>query len=175
MSKTKKNRITLRPLTATDGLQIYSWVLDKEVVKYSLGKWQKRYSRDEFDKWFAKTLAAPDNINLAIVLSQEDQLIGYAGFCSFDKESKKAEYFIFIGDKKEWSKGYATEVTKLIVSFGFEELKLREIMLTVSEPNIAAIKAYKKAGFKVVGRTVNATLRDGLYHDKIIMKINSKK
>ncbi len=59
----------------------------------------------------------------------------------------------------------------MIVDAGFEELNLNCIMLTVSEPNYAAIKAYKNAGFKIEGRMHQACYRDNKFHDKLIMSI----
>ena len=44
-------------------------------------------------------------------------------------------------------------------------------MLTVSEKNLGAIKAYKNANFKTEGIMRQAFYRDGNFHDKIIMSI----
>lgn len=60
---------------------------------------------------------------------------------------------------------------KLIVAFGFEELNLNRIMLTVSEPNEGAIRAYKNAGFKLEGKMRQACYRDNQFHDKLMMSI----
>lgn len=54
----------------------------------------------------------------------------------------EGEYFIFIGDKSYHGKGVGTFVTREIVKNGFEELDLNRIMLTASEKNVGAIKAY---------------------------------
>ena len=44
-------------------------------------------------------------------------------------------------------------------------------MLTVSEPNIAGIRSYDKAGFKKEGVLRKACFRNGYFHDKIVMSI----
>ena len=44
-------------------------------------------------------------------------------------------------------------------------------MLTVSEPNIGGIKAYKNVGYKIEGRLRESTFRDNNFHDKIIMSV----
>jgi RimJ/RimL family protein N-acetyltransferase len=54
---------------------------------------------------------------------------------------------------------------------GFQELNLHRIMLTVSDENKRAIKAYAKANFKTEGVMKQACYRDDKYHDKIIMAI----
>jgi len=98
-------------------------------------------------------------------------LIGYAGICNISNANRSGEYFIFIGDRQEWGKGIGSEVTRLTLRMGFEELGLHRIMLTVSEPNYAAIKAYEKAGFKLEGRMREACFRDNQFHDKLFMSV----
>ncbi|SNR54751.1 GNAT family N-acetyltransferase [Hymenobacter mucosus] len=44
-------------------------------------------------------------------------------------------------------------------------------MLTVSEPNVGGVKAYAKGGFKLEGRLREACLRNGQFHDKLIMSV----
>ena len=41
-----------------------------------------------------------------------------------DKKNKNALYGILIGNKSYWGKGIGTEVTKLILDFGFKKIKL---------------------------------------------------
>jgi RimJ/RimL family protein N-acetyltransferase len=47
--------------------------------------------------------------------------------------------------------GYGTEATRLTLEYGFCLLGLHNIMLSVSSANTAAIRAYKRAGFQVIG------------------------
>lgn len=54
---------------------------------------------------------------------------------------------------------------------GFQVLNLNRIMLTVSEKNIGANKAYTKSNFKIEGLMKQAFFRDGKFHDKVIMAI----
>ncbi|MEW8995532.1 GNAT family N-acetyltransferase [Clostridium sp.] len=81
------------------------------------------------------------------------------------------KYFIFIGDKSYHGKGVGTFVTREIVKNSFQELGLNRIMLTVSEKNIGAIKAYTNANFKTEGIMRQAFYRDEKFHDKVIMAI----
>lgn len=68
-------------------------------------------------------------------------------------------------------KGVGTFITKEITKNAFHELGLNRIMLTVSEKNIGAIKAYTNANFKTEGVMRQAFYRNGEFHDKIIMAI----
>ena len=54
---------------------------------------------------------------------------------------------------------------------GFEELGVNRIMLSVSVPNVGGVKAYERAGFVLEGRYREAALRNGEYHDKLVMSV----
>ena len=163
--------IKLRTLVQKDISPFYKWINDKEVIQYSLSLFTKINTKKEIDKWFTTLLNDKNSRNLGIFLKATDKLIGYAGFCTISKTNKSAEYFIFIGDKEAWGKGIGTKVTEEIVKIGFIDYQLNRIMLTVSEPNIGGLKAYKKAGFTMEGRLREASFRDNEFHDKFIMSI----
>lgn len=163
--------VKLKPLSIKDSDLFSTWVRDREVTKYSLSKWLKKYSKNQIKEWLQSIINNKKSVNFGIVEKYSNNLIGYAGIANLNKKYKSGEYFIFIGNKSAWGKGYGTEVTKLIVEHGFKRLKLHRIQLTVSEPNIAGIKAYLKAGFKQEGIMRDAVMRDGKYHNKIIMSM----
>ena len=163
--------IHLNKLKETDFEIFYRWFLDKETIKYSLSKWQKKHSKKQVKQWLENIIKDKGSVNFGIIEISTKKLIGYAGICGISKINNSGEYFIFIGDKNSWGKGYGTEVTKLVVNYGFYKLHLHRIFLTVSEPNIGGVKAYAKAGFKKEGILGDAAFRDGKYHNKIMMSI----
>ena len=60
---------------------------------------------------------------------------------------------------------------RVIVGYGFRELGLHRIGLSVSEFNQAGIRAYEKAGFTVEGRRRESVLHDGRWYDNVLMSI----
>lgn len=165
--------ITLKPLQATDVFGFYSWIKNPNAIKYSLSLFQNLNSNEQIDVWFQSVLDDVKNFNLGIYINS-NQCVGYAGITNISQTNKSGEFFIFIGDEAAWGKGIGTEVTRQIAALGFNELNLNRVMLTVSEPNIGAVKAYEKAGFKHEGRFREACFRDGTFHDKLIMSILKK-
>lgn len=163
--------IYLDKLKPNDVHDFYNWIPDYNVIKYSLTLFQKLKTTEQIDNWFTDVLNDNINVNFGIYLSENNQCIGYTGLTGISKSNKSAEYFIFIGDKKQWGKGFGTITTTQIIEYGFQKLELNRIMLTVSEPNIGAFNAYKKAGFVFEGKLREACFRDGAYHDKIVMSI----
>ena len=161
--------LQLQPLQPQHQNLFIPWVLDPEVTQYSQTKFVEFKTEQQAIQWFQNILKETDTLNLGIFYN--NNCVGYAGLTSISKINQSAEYFIFIGDKKAWGKGIATQVTKQIVDIGFNDYKLNRIMLTVSEPNIAGLKAYTKAGFVTEGVLRNACFRNGNFHNKIIMSI----
>lgn len=164
-------KIKVRNLEPQDKLYFFDWIRDEAVIRYSLSIFQNMKTDEDISNWFDKLIVDKSTYNQAIVDSENDTLIGYAGICNLSRTNLSGEYFIFIGDKNYHGKGVGTLVTKEITRDGFEKLGLNRIMLTASEKNIGAIKAYTKANFKYEGTMRQAFYRDGEFHDKIIMGI----
>ena len=59
------------------------------------------------------------------------------------------EISIMLGEHS--GKGFGTEACQLLMNFGFEELKLKEINLSVYKDNFPAVGLYKKLGYNITG------------------------
>ena len=105
------------------------------------------------------------------VVYEKTQLrpIGNAGLAGIDHANRTAEFFIMIGDKESWGKGYGTEVTRLMLDYGFTCLGLHNIFLWVFATNERGIRAYRRAGFRVAGRLRQAKWRGGRAYDLLLM------
>lgn len=165
------DKIFLRSLELSDLDLFWAWFADREVVKYSLGMWLFPWSKHDTETWLKQTMQDKGILSLGVVEKDTGQLIGYAGITSISRINRSGEYYIFLGDKRCWNKGYGTEVTCLIVDYGFASLNLHRIMLTVSMPNAGARQAYTRAGFRQEGILRQACYRDNTYHDKVVMSI----
>jgi len=141
------------------------------VIQYSLSLFNSINTKTEVATWFNDLLIDTKNINLGIALESTDELIGYAGICNISATNQSGEYYILIGNKDFWGKGIGTEVTTQVLNIGFKKHNFNRLMLTVSEPNIGGVKAYKKAGYKIEGRLRQACFRNNEFHDKLIMSI----
>lgn len=53
--------------------------------------------------------------------------------------------------KNAWGKGYATEIAKRLIQYGFDELKLKEIFGTTKPDHVVSQKALMKAGLEKIG------------------------
>ncbi|GAC1639593.1 MAG: GNAT family protein [Ktedonobacteraceae bacterium] len=95
--------------------------------------------------------------------------IGLAELRRINYRSRTADYGILIGEKDCWSKGYGTETTLLMLDYGFSILNLHNITLETYAYNERAIKAYQRAGFRIMGRRREVNKWGGKLYDEIIM------
>ncbi|MCX7950339.1 MAG: GNAT family N-acetyltransferase, partial [Clostridiales bacterium] len=107
----------------------------------------------------------------AIVLKDEDKLIGNVGLHNINWISRIAEIGILIGDKNYWGQGYAKEAMKLVLDYAFNMLNLHMVYLKVYGYNVSAIKCYEKVGFKFAGKLREAIEVAGEKYDVIYMDI----
>lgn len=97
------------------------------------------------------------------------RLIGRANLRHIDQLMRTAEYGIIIGEKDCWGKGYGTETTILMLDYAFTALDLHNVLLKTSGYNERAVRAYTRAGFRVMGRWREAARLGGQVHDVIFM------
>ena len=80
-----------------------------------------------------------------IILRESSEFVGIAGMnLSLDKFKLGEIYYKLIPD--HWEKGYATEVAKMLIISGFDDLQLHKIEAGVATENIKSIRVLEKAG-----------------------------
>ncbi|OUJ68402.1 GNAT family N-acetyltransferase [Hymenobacter crusticola] len=163
--------IQLLPLQLAQAPIFYRWLQDPEVIRYSLSVFQDLTTLPQVEQWLAATLQDPRSLTLGIYLADTGALIGYTGLSGISARNQSGEYFILLGEKRYWGRGLGTEVTRQVLARGFQELGLQRIMLTVSEPNQGALKAYLRAGFQLEGRLRQACYRQHAFHDKLVLAV----
>lgn len=162
-------RVYLRPLDEEDLERCMRWINDPEVL-CTLGR-HFPMSRTLEREWLTGQYKSEKALSLAIVVKDGDRHIGNCGFNDIDYVNRKAVFGILIGEKDQWGKGYGPEAARLIVDYGFNQLNLHRISLTVYSNNPRAIRSYEKVGFVHEGTLRESYFRDGHYHDTLIMTI----
>ncbi len=97
--------------------------------------------------------------------------IGTVNFHQTLPEDRRASLGIMIGEKEYWSKGYGTDAMRTLLRFGFEEMNLHRIELTVHAGNERALACYRKCGFVEEVRLRQHRYAQGAYHDTLWMGI----
>jgi ribosomal-protein-alanine N-acetyltransferase len=141
------NRLTLRPLKEDDLENVITLNSDPEVVKYITGGMPM--SREHTQTRFNFYLDHQKKHNFAIwaVINKEDS--AFIGLCGlqFLEDSPNIEVGYRLA-KEFWGKGLATEAARACIIYGFNTLKLKEIVAVIDPENTASHQVIKKIGLK---------------------------
>ena len=119
------------------------------------------------EKHYQHSSLAEDEVHFAIYERSTMQPIG--GGALTEIRDATATFLIGIGEKDCWGMGYGTEATRLTLAYGFAALGLRNVLLTVHSDNERGIRAYTRAGFRIMGRRRGVIERGGRLYDLIYM------
>jgi RimJ/RimL family protein N-acetyltransferase len=97
-------------------------------------------------------------------------VLGHVALFGADAHNRTATYAIIVGPPHQ-GQGYGTEATRLTLRYGFDELGLHRIQLSVIGYNERGIATYKKAGFVEEGRSRESMFRGGKWHDQVHMGV----
>jgi GrpB-like predicted nucleotidyltransferase (UPF0157 family)/RimJ/RimL family protein N-acetyltransferase len=93
-------------------------------------------------------------IGLLCVFEKKDgEFVGLAGLLHDDFDDSKQDIELGYGLLPQfWNKGYATELVKALVVYGFSTLTLDKLIAVTHPDNVASQKVLKKSGFIDVGQ-----------------------
>lgn len=112
---------------------------------------------------------ARDRVDFIIYEAATLRPVGLTELRQISYRDRTAEFGILIGEKDCWNKGYGTEATRLILDYGFSILGLHNILLGTYSYNERAIRAYTKAGFRIIGRRREVHPWGNKLYDSILM------
>ena len=171
--KIEGKQINLRKLKKFDAPSIYKHAKDFDIAKYTtLPHPYKLKNAEDFVKITHQKIRKKKAFELGIELKETKEIIGMVSLMNIDYDNKNAEVGYWLG-KKYWGKKLMKEAVKLILNFGFKELKLVRIYARVMHPNIASAKLLEKLGFQYEGRMRKTTLRKGKWMDHLRYSILS--
>ncbi|MCL7451872.1 MAG: GNAT family N-acetyltransferase [Anaerolineae bacterium] len=161
------HRVVLRAIERQDLPAYVEWLNDPTVLNY-FGRYGP-LSLVEEEQWYEEMLQDPRTLNFSVEF--EGRHIGGAGFNEIDGRSASAEVGLFIGLPALWDQGLGSDVLHALLRFGFEQMNLNRIYLSVFARNERAVHLYEKVGFKHEGRWRQAEYRHGQYQDLLWMGI----
>jgi RimJ/RimL family protein N-acetyltransferase len=163
--------IRLRGVRDDDLPVLAAWEMDPGRLT-TLSSWvvppSETAARERITRWSAND---KDNLGFAIeTLDDPPLLVGNVGLWGARPKDRCATIGIALG-REYVGRGYGTDAMRVIVSYGFREMGLHRIQLTVAPFNPAGIRAYEKAGFVEEGRLRESVLHDGRWYDEVLMSV----
>ncbi|MFZ6026222.1 MAG: GNAT family N-acetyltransferase [Chloroflexota bacterium] len=160
----------LSPLSTDDAERIAQWENDLEVTLPLGDEAYLLASREKSHETIVEALRQGWHV-FGIVDLATDLLIGRSVLFNINHIDRRAMFGIVIGEKEFWGKGYGQAATRLTLDYAFNLLNLNSVMLGVFAFNRRALQAYRRAGFKEIGRQRQFRILAGQKHDLILMDI----
>lgn len=154
-------RLTLRRFAYTDTeAMLRNWIADEQVqsmygepaytteaaVRELLDSYIGAYERSDCYRW-------------AVIEKASGECIGQTAYFLVDSKNHFAEIEYCIGAAFQ-RRGYATEATRAVIRYGFEQIRLHKVQICTREINAPSKRVIEKCGF-----TYEGTLRDYFYID----------
>ncbi len=159
------SRVTLRSLQERDLESVLAILLEPEIAPWWWDYDAKRLHAD--------TLEDPDTTALVVEMAEDADDDGEpVGLVLLGEESdpyyKSASIDIALATSS-LGKGLGTEVLRTVARYLFEERGHHRITIDPAVPNVRAIGAYKKVGFKPVGVLRAHELGPDGWHDNLLL------
>jgi RimJ/RimL family protein N-acetyltransferase len=141
--------VALAPLRPADCPVWARWLSDADTTRYLYGRRgppDAPATLPDLRSWGRQALADPNLVAFGIEEVGEGTVIGNARLQLW--ALRRARFSILIGEAAHRGSGQGTEATALVCRYAFERLGLREIVLDVDPRNLAAVGAYRRAGFQ---------------------------
>jgi ribosomal-protein-alanine N-acetyltransferase len=160
----------LRRIEPEDLPELYHQKNDPAVAAM-LGGFTTGYSMTDLKHWVEYHRTRSDEVLLAIAEAETNRCVGHVGLYNIDYRIRMAEFAIMLGNPTTWNKGLGRACTNFMLNYGFRDLNLNRIYLTVLATNERAMRLYHSLGFRDEGRMRQAQYKDGQYIDVFMMSL----
>lgn len=163
--------VSLRPCTDDDLDLLYEIAADLETWEERNPQAPRPLTRERFN---ARLAATADNQGpesaVSLVIDVDGAAASSVSLFNFDLFARHAEAGISL-ERNARGRGIGTAAIVQLVEFGFVRHNLRRIHLQAIASNLAAIRAYERAGFVIEGRQRQHAWVRGTYEDIVRMGI----
>lgn len=168
MELLKGEKVYLKLMEEEDIPNRVKWINDSDVqntLNYDIPT-----SVSKTKKWFDKILLDPTRREFSI-FTLDGQHIGFCGLFNMEIPAMKAELHAVIGKKEYWKGGYGTDVYRILVDYGFQELGLNKIYGYQLLHNYGAHRVVEKLGWVREGLLRQETYSHGVLKDVYVVSI----
>ncbi len=159
-------RLIIRPMRMFDAFDMYAYAKQPETSEFLT--WSPHPDIEYTKNYLAFVIGkykAGEFYDFAVTLkSEEGKMIGTCGFSKIDFTNNIGEIGYVISPEYQ-GKGYASEATREIIEFGFNQLSFNRIEAKYIVGNGASRAVMEKCGLKYEGTARSAMLIKGSYRD----------
>lgn len=153
-------RVTLNTVEEED-LDAFARAQSDPDVRKPLGLVTPR-NRDSLEEFFEERISGEDTVWFAAVT--DDDIVGAVTFTEVHESHGVADLSYWILPEHQ-GEGYGREAVSLILSYGFDELRLHRVRADCYATNEGSIGLLESLGFTREGRFREAAFLDGAHED----------
>jgi len=166
------NNLYLREFETDDAQDVYRFASDPEVLTFS--PWGLS-SLDSAKNWVEEMIQFRNQVprltyEFGICEKADKKVIGTCRLGIKNTETREG-YIGFTLSKDKWRKGYATEVARALLAYGFDRLNLHRIYATSAPLNAASHRVLEKSGMVREGLLRKNVLLRGAWRDSALFAI----
>jgi RimJ/RimL family protein N-acetyltransferase len=151
---------------------VIAYSVDEVVARYQ--DWQS-HTADAAKAFFDREIAAAQRTAASHVLASDRRarIVAPDRGCidrNRERSHKRAEIG-FTLRRDRWGAGLATEASRLLLAFGFDQLGMHRIEATSHPDNVASIRVLEKIGMSLEGRIRDHLFVRGGWRDSLVFSI----
>lgn len=163
----ENERVLIRPMERTDTDDVVRLRNDPAVLPQLFC--DEPLDREGHLRWFERIQKDGTRHEFMIVERATGRSIGITGLNHLDRQHRRAEYGIVIGEAEARGKGLAFEASRLLLDYAFNKLGLHRLYLHAFTDNEPALRLYRKIGFTQEGFLHQHVCKNGRHRDVVVM------
>jgi len=159
-------RLVLRQITMADAEDLYSFLSDREVMRYydceALSSMDEARSLiQRYSDWFEKQNGFRWGITHK---TESNAIMGTCGLFAWHNPARIATLGYELS-RAYWRRGIMSEAVRELLVYGYRDLNLNRIRATVVPDNVASVRLLERLSFKKEGVLRQAQFLNGKYDD----------
>ena len=161
----KTERLILRQARLADAPDVLVFRGDWEVQKYNGPVFKEIAEAQALIEELNAEFTEQEGICWAVVLKQNDRVVGLFGFHHWSHYHRRAEVGYDLA-RAYWGQGLASEALQAMIPFGFAQMNLHRIYAGTIADNHESVRLLERLGFQREGTKRQSSWEDdGTFHD----------
>ncbi|MBL7886523.1 MAG: GNAT family N-acetyltransferase [Flavobacterium sp.] len=167
----ESERLLLRQITDDDVNEVYELRSNPETMKYIPRPLATNHEEAlAHIRMINDKIETNEGINWAVTLKGSDKLLGVVGHYRIQWHNFRSEIgYMFLPECH--GKGIATEVIKLLIDYGFDEMNMHSLEAVIDPGNIASARVLEKNGFVKEAHILENEYYEGKFIDTVIYSL----
>ncbi|WP_105615908.1 GNAT family N-acetyltransferase [Vallitalea okinawensis] len=144
-------RVLLRKVSEEDVADIFEYASNPNVARYA--SWSNHNTLEDSKRvvdYYVNAYKSHSCLIWGVVNKSDNKLIGTAGYVNINQNSCRGEIGYTLNEAF-WGKGYASEIARKLVDFGFSSMHLHRIEGICHVDNHPSVRVMEKVGMEFEG------------------------